>query len=534
MWRKEYVCSVEQPIRVKQNVYRFSVAVMRTVRESIRWRNVASVRRKSMLPAVHGLFKARHRMKGRADMWMGFCVAMLLFLGVGISSATRAKNDVQDYLVAGRSVSPLAAGLSAVASNNSGFMFIGAIGFTYTYGLAAIWLFFAWIAGDYLSWRVVHARLRRFSEEREANSVAGFLAHDGDRPERFLQLLLGALTVMFLALYAAAQLKAGGKALQTTLEWPPSAGISIGAILVVAYSFAGGIRASIWTDVAQSLVMIVAMAMLVIVCHAQVTPLSGLASSLAAIDPRLLEWTPSDATLGLAPYAFGWFIAGFGGVGQPHIIVRAMTLDRESNLPTMRRTYFIWYIGFSVATFLVGLYARVHFESQNLASTFDAETALPLLAMAHLPGWLVGLILAALFAATLSTADSQVLACSASITQDLANRWRNNYLASKTATVGVVCFAFGIAWAGPDSVFVLVTIAWGLMMTSFAPLMLARVQNWQIEPTRYAVAMFAGLVSMWLWSATLALGNAVYDGTIGFIVTFVLTYALRTREVAAR
>lgn len=460
-------------------------------------------------------------------MWMGFCVAMLFFVGVGIFSATRAKQDVKDYLVAGRSVSPVAAGLSAVASNNSGFMFIGAIGFTYAYGLAAIWLFFAWIAGDYVSWRIVHAKLRRFSEEREANSIAGFLAHNGNETERFLQLILGTLTIVFLSLYAAAQLKAGGKALQTTLDWSPTTGIVIGAVMVVIYSFAGGIRASIWTDVAQSIVMLAAMTLLVAICHLQVVQLSDLAASLQAIDPALLMWTPPDATLGLVPYALGWFVAGLGGIGQPHIIVRAMTLDHEKNITQMRRTYFVWYVGFSIVTFIVGLYARIHFESQNLAATFDAETALPLLAMSHLPQWLVGLILAALFAATLSTADSQVLACSASITQDLARELRENYLASKIATVSVVIFSFIIAWVGPDSVFVLVTIAWGLMMTSFAPLMLARVQNWRISPRRYVVAMSAGLACMFLWSFVFAQGAAVYEGTIGFTVTFIGVLLLR-------
>lgn len=462
-------------------------------------------------------------------MWMGFCFAMLLFMGVGIFSATRAKPDVKDYLVAGRSVSPVAAGLSAVASNNSGFMFIGAIGFTYAYGLAAIWLFFAWIAGDYLSWRIVHARLRRFSEERDVNSVAGFLAHNGKESERFLQLLLGMLTVIFLSLYAAAQLKAGGKALQTTLDWSPTTGVVIGAVMVVIYSFTGGIRASIWTDVAQSIVMIVAMTLLVVVCHLQVAPILSIGASLQAIDSNLLLWTPPDATLGLLPYALGWFVAGLGGIGQPHIIIRAMTLDREENIIRMRRTYFSWYVAFSVVTFAVGLYARIHFESQNMADTFDAETALPLLAMSQLPEWLVGFILAALFAATLSTADSQVLACSASITQDLAQRFRENYFASKIATVCVVIFSFFIAWVGPDSVFVLVTIAWGLMMTSFAPLMLARVQNWHISPKRYALAMTAGLACMFLWSGVLAQGGAVYEGTIGFVATFIGTLMLREK-----
>lgn len=460
----------------------------------------------------------------------GFALAMLLFFAIGTLSVLRAEQSVSDYLVAGRGVSPMAAGLSAVASNNSGFMFVGAIGFTYHYGLAASWLFFAWIAGDYLSWMLVHRRLRRFSEVREANSIASFLAHDGRGLDRPLQVLLGVLTLVFLSLYAAAQLKAGGKALQTVFEWHPNSGVFIGAVLVVAYSFAGGIRASIWTDVAQSMVMIVAMAALVWVGHTSIRPLPELGSALAAIDPALLHWTPPDASLGLAPYALGWFLAGLGGVGQPHIIIRAMTLNSEAQIPTMRRTYFTWYIAFSVVTFLVGLYARVHFANAGAAAAFDPETALPLLAGAHLPELAVGFVIAALFAATMSTADSQVLACSASVTQDVTTRFKDSYVASKVATVAVVAFALLMALVGPDSVFVLVTVAWGLLTTCFAPLMLARVRGWQLRTGAYMAAISAGIAAMLLWTHALGLGDAMYDGAVGFIVSMSIVAATARRE----
>lgn len=144
-----------------------------------------------------------------------------------------------------------------------------------------------------------------------------------------------------------------------------------------------------------------------------------------------MEWTPHNASLGLIPYALGWAIAGFGGIGQPHIIIRAMTVQSPDSIPTMRRTYFIWYILFSIFTFLVGLYARIYFTG-DLQTLFDKETALPMLASAQLAPFFVGFILAAIFAATMSTADSQVLASSASITQDVLRFKKNTFLYSKS------------------------------------------------------------------------------------------------------
>lgn len=459
---------------------------------------------------------------------LGFVITMLIFVMIGVASTRSSSAEVSDYLVAGRSVSPWVAGLSAVASNNSGFMFIGAIGFTYSYGLSAVWLFFAWLFGDYCSWLIVHQRLRARSEEQGNDSVTGFLASDGGREDRTLQLALGGLTVVFLTLYAAAQLKAGGKALESTLSWAPESGVYIGAVMVAVYSFAGGIRASLWTDVAQAMVMIIAMAALTWVCHDQVASLSTLSARLESISPELLTWTPSDATLGLLPYALGWFLAGFGGVGQPHMIVRAMTVDRPESITLMRRVYFSWYLLFSVFTMLVGLYARVYFEAIG-ASAFDKETALPMLADAHLSPLWVGLILAALFAASMSTADSQVLASSASLTQDVAPQLRSSYVASKVATLSVVSLAMGVALIGPESVFELVTLAWGLMMTCFTPLMIARVCAWQPSTSRALCAAALGLFAMLMWKYHLGLGDAVYEGAVGLLVSMSLTVLWRAR-----
>ena len=459
---------------------------------------------------------------------IGFIGMMLIFTVIGIASSRVSQSDVSDYLVAGRSVSPWVAGLSAVASNNSGFMFIGAIGFTYHYGLAAFWLFFAWLFGDYCSWLIVHHKLRARSEQQQNDSVTGFLAHNGQYKDKTLQFVLGGLTVVFLTLYAAAQLKAGGKALQSTLDWSPTAGIYLGSLMVAIYSFAGGIRASLWTDVAQAIVMIIAMGALTLVCHLDVVSLPDVYEALKAIDPQLITWTPDDASLGLFAYALGWFMAGFGGIGQPHMIVRAMTINDVKGITTMRRVYFSWYILFSIFTMLVGLYARLYFETLE-SIDFDKETALPMLAAAHLSQFWVGLILAALFAASMSTADSQVLASSASLTQDVIPKYQKSYFASKIATLSVVLLAMLVALYGPSSVFVLVTLAWGLMMTAFAPLMLVRVLDWSITPSKALLSAGIGLIFMLGWRYGLNLGDAMYEGTVGLLISMTMTFTLRNK-----
>ena len=461
---------------------------------------------------------------------IGFLGTMAIFLFIGLMSMRQSKAEVSDYLLADRNISPTAAGLSAVASNNSGFMFIGAIGFTYTYGLSAFWLLFAWILGDYCSWLIVHKKLREQSEKRNSQSISGYLSHNGEKNQRTVQLFLGVLTAVFLTMYAAAQLKAGGKALEGTLGWNGDTGILIGMGMVALYSFAGGIRASIWTDVAQSIVMLLAMGGIVIVCHLNVISISELPTSLQAIDSNLLTWTPVDASLGLFPYALGWFFAGFGGIGQPHIIVRAMTVRDASAITAMRRVYFSWYLIFSLFTFLVGLYARLYFDGHG-GLLFDKETALPVLSTELLSPFLVGVILAAMFAATMSTADSQVLASSASITQDIIpSKNGDSYTRSKIATICIVLIAGLVAFVGPDSVFVLVTIAWGLMMTCFAPIMILRVMNRDIEWKQLILSCLLGVGVMFGWSYGANLGDAMFDGTIGFLMSMTLMWSFSKKK----
>ena len=130
----------------------------------------------------------------------------------------------------------------------------------------------------------------------------------------------------------------------------------------------------------------------------------------------------------------------------------------------------------------------------------------------------------------MSTADSQVLASSASLTQDVWTEKKNDYLSSKIATIGVVLIAGMVAFVGPSSVFTLVTIAWGLMMTCFAPLMLLRVYKWNIEWHSFLLAFGLGFASMLSWTYIFELGDSVFDGSIGFIVSMLGIFLLKSNN----
>ena len=382
---------------------------------------------------------------------LSFILFLLLFTGVGIYSASRQQHTTTDYLLASRSVNPWLTGLSAFATAHSGGMFISTIGWTYQVGISSVWLLVGWFLGDYLAWFVVHKPLRIISEETNSETIGAFLAQK-PKGSSAIAAVSALITIAFLGAYAAAQLLAGSKALHVIFGWNYSWGIILGAVIVVAYCFSGGIRASIWTDALQSILMMVAMMMLLVIAVVSCGGIDGLWQQLGEIDPTLVDLVPQGLKYGFGLFMLSWLVAGVGVVGQPHIMIRAMVLDDASKMGITRNIYAVSYIIFSTAAVLVGLSARVLLP--NLISG-DPELALPKMAIALLPAILVGIILAGIFSAVVSTADSQILSCSAALTQDLFPRMGRSYKLVKVGTLIVTAIILAIALGSNKNMFAL-------------------------------------------------------------------------------
>lgn len=461
--------------------------------------------------------------------------SFLFFLGVfvviGLSSVRQSKHTKQDYYLASSSVHPALVGLSAVATNNSGYMFIGVIGYTYATGLAAIWIMLGWILGDFLASIFVHQRLRKATQHSDEVSYAGVLSNWYGGKHDSLQRLIGIVSLVFLLAYASAQLVAGSKALQVLFGWPSWAGAVIGATLVLAYCWAGGIRASIWTDVAQSMVMIVAMGMLLVVATLSLGGVSESLNQMSAVD-GFLDWFPKDLVLpGLAGgvlFAVSWLFAGMSVIGQPHVMVRFMALDDHRSMLRARAWYYLWFLAFYAMATGVGMLSRVYLGDP---AAFDAELALPTMAQQLFPPVLVGVVLAGIFAATLSTADSLILSCSAAITHDVLPHNIENTREIKLIT-GLVC-GLALAWAllNQESVFSLVILAWSGLASAFAPLLLVLCIGRRPGQKLAIIAVLAGLGASLLWRFA-GLHGVVYEGmpaiALGLLVLLVGEKLART------
>jgi sodium/proline symporter len=448
---------------------------------------------------------------------------LLLFTAVGVYASSRKKETTADYLVASRSVSPWLTALSAVSSNNSGFMFIGLVGSVYTEGVSGAWLIIGFVLGDWFSWFFVHRRLRERSEVAQAETIPGFLGH-GLKGQALVVGIAGFLVLAFLSVYASAQLNAGGKAL-AAFGIDPTLGTFMGAGIVLAYCVAGGIRASIWTDAVQSVVMFAAIVILLVVVVVELGGPGATLARLEAIDPALLEWFPAK-THGFALFMAGWIFAGFGVVGQPHVMIRAMSINSPESVGQARRIYMTWNALFAALCVCVGLLSRAYLS----APLPDPEMAFPLLSKAALPGVLVGTMLAGLFAAIISTADSQVLSCSAAITQDLLPSLEKNrfgarlvaqqklhpYLTAKLGTLFVTILVL-LAALFATEVFAKVLFAWSALAASLGPLMIVRVLGLKISGPAAAMMMISGISTVFVWIFVLEWNGVLYEAMPGML-----------------
>ncbi|WP_341938539.1 sodium/proline symporter [Marinimicrobium sp. C2-29] len=455
-------------------------------------------------------------------MIASFVFFLLIFVAIGAWSVVASKRTTADYLTAGQSIKPWLVALSAVATNNSGYMFTGMIGFTYVNGLSSIWLMIGWILGDFIGSITLWRAIRDTTEKRDLHSFSGLVTRWWGQHYRRLRALSGVLILLFLGTYAGAQLNAGSKALHVALDWDLATGAWIGAIIVLIYSFAGGIRASIWTDAAQSVVMVVAMPLMMWMAVQEVGGWSAMMEGLHSVEGGYMNWFQPDSTVWSALlFVVGWFFAGFGVVGQPHVMVRYMSLTDASLMNQVRVYYYGWFTFFYGATIIVGLLSRLIITDR---AEFDSELALPTMAVELMPAILAGVVLAGLFAATMSTADSLVLSCSGAISRDLRSDRPLGFLQTKLATLLVIGIALILALYGNDSVFELVVLAWGLLASAFAPLLLIyRFRRLPSEPQCITI-MLAGVVA-YLVSHYTVVSDYVYELMPSMLVAFI-TYAL--------
>ncbi len=458
---------------------------------------------------------------------IGFIVYLIGILIVGIITA-RITKTLSDYLLAGRRLGPWVVAFSERASGESGWMLLGLTGLAYASGLGdpsgtrlepAFWTALGGISGIIASWFLIASKLRLASEELGALTIPRFFELRFRQSDPVIRLTATAIITFCFAFYIAAQFDAAGKSLEQAFGWPHLSGVLTGATIIVFYTLMGGFFAVAWTDFVQGWIMLITLVVLPLVTLIHLDGLEGLSLRLDAINPEFLLITGGRNNWQLISGILGGFGVGMGYLGQPHLLARYMSIRSVDDIRISRRIAIVWAILAYGGAVLMGLVALAYFGPDHFA---DPEKMMPALAIKIFPAWFAGILICGALAAMMSTADSQLLVATSSISEDVYHQTFKPELSQKQLlfTSRIVTIILGLTAIFlaqlPSSIFDKVLFAWGGLGAAFGPALVLSL--WWKKVTRNGVlaGMVTGFLTVIIWDNS-PFSGALYSLVPGFI-----------------
>ena len=473
-----------------------------------------------------------------------YLTAMLL---IGVYYGKKGSgSSSDDFYLGGRKMGPIVTAMSAEASDMSSYLLMGLPGLAYLCGLPEVtWTCIGLAAGTYLNWLIVARRLRRYSARIGAITVPDFFSRRFGDKKNTLSCIAAVVILVFFVPYTASGFKAIGTLFSSLFGVEYHTAMIIGAIVVIGYTVMGGFMAVSFTDLIQSIFMTVALIAVVIFGIHQAGGLDAVISNAKAL-PGYLNLTQGyDAAAGTAASFGGLSIVstlawGLGYFGMPHILLRFMAIEEEKKLNDSRRIATIWVvISMSIAVFIgvIGYSVSAAGKIPFLTTSADAETIIIKLSdlMSRYGVFLAimaGIILSGILAATMSTADSQLLAAASSVSQDLMQGFFGMKLSEKAAmyvarftVVAIAVIGMFLAWDPNSSVFRVVSFAWAGFGAAFGPVVLFALFWKRANKWGALAGMAAGGIMVFVWKYLIApMGGAwsIYELLPAFLVNCVV------------
>lgn len=433
-----------------------------------------------------------------------FIVYLILMLSIGVYAYLRTKNST-DYFLGGRALGPWPAALSAGASDMSGWLLLGLPGYAYAAGLESFWLAAGLLIGNWINWLIAAKRLRTYSITTDSITIPEFLSRRFNDSSRLIQTISALFILLFFLFYTSSGLVAGGKLFETVFGLDYSTAVIVGTVCVVSYTLFGGFLAVAWTDLVQGLLM--AAALLIVPIVTMQGGFSDLGNSLQTINPELLTiWHGMDGQP-LSAIAIVSLVAwGLGYFGQPHILARFQATRSNRDLTTARRIAIGWTALAMAGAVMVGLVGLVYITNHPTTTLEDGEKIFMLLVNAAFHPVIAGILLAAILAAIMSTADSQLLVSSSALAEDfykqVVKRDASSEEVVRVGRIGVILIsiiALVLAMTPDSSVLGLVSYAWAGFGAAFGPALVLSLY-WQRMNRNGALAgILVGGLTIVIW-----------------------------------
>ena len=446
-----------------------------------------------------------------------YLIAMIL-IGVLFNSRGSGSSS-SEFFIGGRKLGPLVTAMSAEASDMSSYLLMGLPGLAYFAGIAEVgWTAIGLGIGTYLNWLLVARLLRRYSDK------------------------IGAFTIVP---YTASGFKAVGTLFNSLFGFDYHTAMIVGAVVIIGYTTLGGFLAVSTTDLIQSIFMTIALVVVVFFGISQAGGFDAVMKNANSLPGYFDLFGGYDmATNTGSHYGFLAIVStmawGLGYFGMPHILLRFMAIRNEKELVTSRRIASVWvFLSMGIAVFIgiIGNAISSQGIIQQLTTGSDAETII--IKMADLMGThgffmilMAGIIMAGILAATMSTADSQLLAAASSVSQDLLQDFfgiklsrKASMRAARLTVIGIAVLAVFLAWNPNSSVFRVISFAWAGFGATFGPTMLIAL-FWRRSNKQGALAgMLVGAVMVFVWKYLIApMGGAlaIYELLPAFIIGLIV------------
>lgn len=450
-------------------------------------------------------------------MLLAIIAYLIVVVGIGVVLAKRNRTT-EDFYLGGRKLGPFVTAMSAEASDMSSWLLMGLPGVAYVSGLAdATWTAIGLAIGTYINWLVVAKRLRHYTHAcGNSTTLPLFFSNRYRDEKKILSVIAAILIIIFFVPYTASGFAACGKLFSSLFGWSYLPAMIISAIVIVAYTTLGGFLAASTSDFLQSIIMTIAIIVVFGFGVNNVGSFGAVIDNAKSMAGYFSLTQIHDAATGTAsPYGvltmasmLAW---GLGYFGMPHILLRFMAIEDANKLKLSRRVASVWVvISMSVAIF-IGVIGNAMTKVGSIPTLSDAETIIITISdliSRHgvLAALVAGVILAGILAATMSTADSQLLAASSSASQNILKEVfvkdmseETGMLVARITVLVMSVIGMFIARDSNSSVFQIVSFAWAGFGASFGPLVLLAL-FWKRSNMQGALAgMVSGGVMVFVW-----------------------------------
>ncbi len=457
--------------------------------------------------------------------FIGYLVILIV---IGVYSSRFSSQGLSEYFIGGRVMNRFVVALSAVVSGRSAWLLLGVTGMAYAQGPSAIWAVAGYIVVELFLFLYYARRLRNFTEARNCITVPDFYAERFDDRSGVLRTVIVIIFLVFMIGYVSAQFVAGGKAFASGFGMEMNTGILVTAIIVVLYTILGGFLAVSLTDTLQGILMILALVILPFLTIYNAGGLAEVLSQLKQMD--LMYVDPFAISIGAA---IGFLGIGLGSPGNPHILARYMSIDDSKQLKYVAVVGTVWNVMMAWGAVFIGLAGRIYFPETAMLPAEDTENLFPVLAELHLHPILFGIVLASIFAAIMSTADSQLLVAASSVVRDLYDKlWMKGkkipqkmlVLYSRIVVLILVVLSLLLGFIAEELVFWLVLFAWAGLGASIGPTSILALY-WKGTTREGVIAgMLAGTMVTVGWYLTPFLREQLYELIPGFLAGMVVTW----------